>query len=149
MSEIRPTFKNVPSWEEDANSPLTSSNSTSATYTVSGDYDIYTLISDPSNTGYFKLQLNGDTGDNYDWRADDGTKTTGVDHIQVPRCPTRGQILIVPSSNEISTAHVVGGSYTGEGVGGTNDTVNSPLTSFTLSDSSQRSTTVRVYGMNL
>jgi hypothetical protein len=76
-------------WTLDGNSPDSFTNVTSATYTLSGTYDIVRIVyrvDDASGSGNdLGLYFNGDTGSNYDYYDLTGTKASSDSRLALTR----------------------------------------------------------------
>lgn len=149
-------------WEEDANSPVTASGSSSLSGTLSGEYDavklVPTLISgDNSNAQDLQLTVNGDTGANYGYVSVGGSTSTGQSNLVVARgVPNSGGVFgemvlggKFSSGNFYFTGPVAGGGLINTAIHGYNNNISSPLDSFTFQWSTGNITAdIAVLGLN-
>jgi hypothetical protein len=65
-------------YEEDDNSPFQPSSTSSATYTISGNYDEVIVIPERENVGFDQLRINGQSDGNYDYTTNADSQTSGA-----------------------------------------------------------------------
>jgi len=139
-------------WEEDPNSPFTASNTTSKQFTLANDKDMVVLIPARQNIGHKGLQVNGDSGSNYDKVDNNDTVNTGSDRWTFPSFPrsyTRITLIANFSRGAIGMNAEPAFAQSGDTVYGSNGNVRPPINSFTVIDSSSRSVTYEAYGVNI
>lgn len=120
----------------------------STTYSVGGSYRDLVLVAGDA-TGVDEMQVNGDTGANYDFNDQSDTETTGANQWTIPRGSERAVLwLKAQGTARIRMGIVPVGSRTGKTVGGRNDNISGDIDQFTLKDSggTNRDIKVRVYG---
>jgi len=136
-------------YEEDANSPLSASNTSSTTYSVGGTYDHIIIIPQHDNAGYNQMRVNGDAGSNYEYIDNGDAETTGATEWAIPRQATSPWIDIFDDrKQQIRWSSSLGASATGQSIAGQNGNVSGPISQVTFldSDGSPRSLKARVFG---
>lgn len=147
---------NTPNWEEDANSPLSNTGSSSYTYTISGTYDKVEIFFDTSQLSQTlgnELRVNGDSNANYEYLDNSDSQTTGSNQFDLGS--GFGAIYKISLSEYgaqgvgVNVEHV--NFDTGALVYGANNDVSASLDSFTLLDSGSNNFDIeaRVYGLSL
>jgi hypothetical protein len=127
------------------------SNTTSTTYSVSGTYDELIIMgtSGESGLGFDQLQVNGDTGSNYDTVDNADNLTTGQTEWSISRVYRREYLHVMDLNGDRLTFNApLAGASTGNGIAGENANVSGPISQITLSDAggSSRSLKARVFG---
>jgi len=144
------------SWSEDDNSPLIISSAQSGTITLAGQYDtvlVKIVEGSSSLVGAFDLQINGDTGANYEYVTVGGTETTGASAIELAGDwgHSVGQVITMSGEwgAEWSCNTGVQRARSNRSLAGNNSSVTSPLDSITIKDDGSKSgsLTARVYGV--
>jgi len=138
---------------EDDNSPLTISSAISGSITLSDTYEVVYLIQTEGsgNAGVYEMQVNGDTGTNYDYELNDGTETSGASAIPAgvwSQCVGNTFTLSGSWSGGWSLG-VRQQSIANVAVSAQNSNITSPLTSITIQDDGgeNASATFRVLGV--
>jgi len=137
-------------YEEDDNSPIDVTDTTSSTYTLSESSNKVIIIPDGSSdfAGFDQLQVNGSTGGNYDYLDNGDAKSSGQTAFQhefwyqLQKITIAGQV-----GNHVHVSFQNGTSNQGATVFGLNDSITPPINSFTVSDSggTPRDAKARVY----
>jgi len=140
-------------WTEDANSPLFINGSTSGTITLDGEYDAVQLImtGGTGNTEVLDMQINGDTGANYDYLDNGDNTTSGATAWEGVSISARsvGQIITLSGRfGEMTMGTSVHAFASGRTVGGRNTNVNSPLESITIKSGSSFTSEFTVFGLD-
>jgi len=130
------TEPNVPAYEEDPNSPLEVSQQTSATFTLANPSNRVLVLNDPTVRGFNRLQVNGDTGSNYNRVLEDGTEIIGDPEMSVGRSEQRANIVLIGTDSAVRMATDTADARAGGTTGGENTTISGPITQFTLRVSS-------------
>jgi len=96
------TEPNVPEWEEDPNSPVSdaSGSVSSIQVTLADTYDVVRVVAKGDYSGDFanlQIQVNGDTGTNYNARDTDGGETRGVSFWPIATLTDTGPNTVVGS----------------------------------------------------
>jgi hypothetical protein len=157
-----PGGENVPPWSEDANSPFESPDGSELTAALGSDYDIIRIHAKSAHSSgggviIHRLQVNGDTGQNYQAREGDGASSTqdswkffGVDDGETgfsTATLTTGAafgsaITFAPEPNPVNASAVVAGE---------NETIGPDINSITVTSDSANidSLKMRVYGVSV
>lgn len=139
----------VPAWQEDGNSPLEVNAATSATYTLAESWDHILILARPKR-GFTSLQINGDTGTNYDYTTESGTDTNGASKFPLQEPTARYYIFL--SSNSAQSIFRCGTATQGDRiVMGRNGSETGGITKIKLLDPgpSDVTNTYRIYGLNV
>lgn len=130
-------------WEEDGNSPVSISGKNSETVNLSGSYDLVMVsISQPenetTNEDDLEIQVNGDTGTNYDVVNNDGSISADESSVSPLILDDGGEpgyaiIKICGRWKGKCVGEIIGGAIGGAYAKGFNNTsVTSPLSSITV-----------------
>jgi len=139
--------------EEDDNSPIDVSGTSSTTYSVAGDYP--TVIVVPQvGAGFDQLQVEGDSGSNYTSTSNADNQTTGQSQWPIPYQQGLEYFILKDQAGKIRCGVSLADSSTRSMIGGVNGDgtiAGSNINQFTLFDSggSNRSLTATVYGRKL
>jgi len=139
-------------YEEDDNSPIDVSGTSSTTFTPATVYDEVVLLSDPAVTGFDQLQANGDTGANYDTITNDGNEITGQTQFPITTGNNRWYLTIRDIGNRVRIGVGLAGGTTGFTVQGQNNNLGgNGINQLMLSDSggSNRTAKTRVFGREI
>jgi hypothetical protein len=140
-------------YDEDDNSPIDVSSTSSTTYSVAGTYDEIVLLSRRSaGLAFDEVQVNGDTGSNYENVRNDDSSTTADRWTPIPRLAYSGPTFITGGDGtRITISPTSSGTSTGQTVGGQNTSITPPINQITLSDSfdGSRDAFIRVYGRSI
>lgn len=139
-------------YDEDDNSPLDVSGTSSTTYTVGQDFDEVIVIPDMANPGFDELQVNGDTGSNYDYVDNSDTQTTGQTEFSIPFFGRMWYLTVRDVSDRVRIGVALAHSNTGITVGGQNSNLGgNGINSLDFSDSggSNRTAKARIYGRSV
>jgi len=157
------TEPNVPNWQEDPNSPIsTSSSQNSVSFTLANDYDLVKILiqnweSQSTALTYLGLQVNGSSFNDYNYVKVDGSKVTDDTEWRLAGSlndgfGVSGMILLDGRStaNAISGRSLIGESVdNGEGTTQlSNFSVTLPLNSLTFVTDGVFDLQARVYGWN-
>lgn len=150
------TFPGV-KWLEDGDT--TSSGTTDVTYSMNTTYDVVLVFVEATDTGSdvsnLSLQVNGDTGANYNHVAADGTKTTGSSHFPVVANMSGGStarfgLLLFGAHDGVTVEPLGNSANTNNTQDGANGTVTHPVSQFTIFRSTGTvDYTVQVYGRDI
>jgi hypothetical protein len=134
---------------EDANSPINVSGTTSTTFSLDTPAsDEVIIIPDKTTFGFDQLQVNGDTGQNYEQVDTADGKTTGnTQWSKLRPIRVRKYTLLNDRDSEIQLGVDKIGSATTETARGSNTNAAGDITQFTFIDSggSTRSFKARVF----
>lgn len=141
-------------YEEDDNSPHSVAGVSSTTYTVANTFREVVILQSPnSGAGFNKLQVNGDSGANYDTVTNADTRTSGATEWSIPYGSWRQRLVIrTPNSgNRMKFGAVLADAQTGTGIAGDNGNIGGTIDQFTLFDGggATRTTKFRVYGRDI
>lgn len=149
---------NVPDWVEDGNSPATASAANSVSITLASSYDevmVFATAVDQSGTDAdVNMQVNGDTGANYRFVDQGGTRTTGASSFAEVAQGAANQKTVVQA---VLSAHAGGikvGSLARDDAtsslqGGSNVNVVPPVDSVTLSTGASTDWVLEAFGRNI
>jgi len=154
---------NEPDWTEDGNSPFSVTSTEDPTYTLASSYDlIWVLIGDIDGMGggaTLGLQVNGDTGTNYNYLSADGTQTTASDKIAIEESVSASRSLTgwismtgnaAESNFGVHSAIPATGATTDGLQYGVKEPTTFPINQFTFTTGgSSVDVTARVYGVAL
>jgi len=134
-------------YQEDGNSPINVAGTTSLTYTLDDPTDHIIIIPETTTVGFGALQVNGDTGANYDYVDNADTVTTGETDWDIPQFPENSESLSIMSrrTNGIKFRAKPNRAQSGLVIYGGNTNVTSPITQFTFIGSQNRDLKARVY----
>lgn len=144
--------KNVPGWVEDANSPFTGSGADTHTYTVAGNHDkLLVMVDCEATTNGRYIQVNGDTGTNYNYVDNSNTTTTGATRWNLGSFLDLAKVTAFEFSEigvGIGLSVIDASGYAGNLISGRNQNVTSPITQFTVSEGGGTTfdITAKVYG---
>lgn len=144
-------------WEEDDNSPLIINSETGDSISLAKNYDIVKVLVVSSGAAVdVDMQVNGDTGSNYDFVLEDGTTgATGTEWPDILKADiAAGSTITLTGNNadaigmQVESVNMFRSSRTSHG---TNLNVSTPLDSIRLfsADSSTFSLTAHVYGFDV
>jgi hypothetical protein len=139
-------------YEEDDNSPLTASGTSSASVSLSKSYDQVILMSSFDVVGYNELQVNGDTGSNYERVNLDGTSSSGVTEWGIPRGNTRPFLQLFDVDSRIRISLPACAASASQLMSGENANLGgSGISTIRLSDSGgvARDAKVRIFGRDI
>jgi hypothetical protein len=124
-------------YEEDDNSPIDVTNVSSTTFTLANSADDIIIIPEAGVGVHEDLQVNGDTGSNYDNTDSSDSETTGESQFVIKRLRNRAFVQISDTrlgSVGFRAPPVASGPATN--IRGENSNISAPITQFTISDSS-------------
>jgi hypothetical protein len=120
--QLSPTTKTIddlattiPTYEEDANSPFTATQTDSITCALADRYDEWLILMEWSNHDIssgtvFRMELNGNTGNNYLFTDSAGGVTSDADSIVVGQ-----DTIVLNDSNPTRASYIVDGNWSGNG----------------------------------
>jgi hypothetical protein len=164
MTKIIPqNSKNEPPWEEDGNSPLDASGAQSHTYTLADEFDEVAIIFDiiDNNSGAqqdISLRLNGDTGANYFFTDESGTRTSSAASIGLAsgiqtNQPVTGSLFIDGRFTNLCKVDATGIRVSDDRTlaqHGVNNAISSPINTFTIRGTGGNiAVKARVYGLEI
>lgn len=120
-------------FEEDDNSPIDKSGTSSITYTLSDSSRQIVVIPDTDVESFFnELQINGDTNGNYDIIDESGSTTAGKSQIDGAPVSRWNSFTLVGYGSEVQFIPQYGGAQN-ETVSARNTNISAPITKFTMS----------------
>lgn len=136
-------------YEEDDNSPINVTNTSSVTFSLADSADGVLIIpQDDLSASFNQLQVNGDTGANYDYVDTSDAETQGKNQWDIPNLQRVSKLkLMGVRGNKINFGLSLTGSFTAETDRGENRNVTAPITQITLKDDGgvTRDAKARVY----
>jgi len=126
------TEPNVPAYTEDPNSPFEATQQPSVTVTLANPSNHVLVLSDPQKVGHNQLQVNGDTGTNYDILRGDDSITTNLDSLNIIRGEHRASLVLRGLPGAVHMSQTAADIETGEAVAGRNPNISGPVNQFTL-----------------
>lgn len=148
------TYSAGVTFKEDDNSPLEILGESSGTITLADEYDAVKMImtgTDSGPTELLDMQINGDTGSNYEYVDNGDNTTSGATSWEGVAISNRsvGQHITLSGSwgNAVTFGTSVHGQSGGRTIGGRNNSVPSPLNSITIKSSSSFDAKFSVIGI--
>jgi hypothetical protein len=142
-------------WTKDSASPESTSQQIT-TINLDGEYDQILLqmrILATGSNGYLEIQLNGDTGSNYNYVRYDGSNTTGATNINITDDHRRVEnlsLLFDGRFKDSCTVKTISGIKTRfETSVGSNPNISSPLNTIEIDDEYGANKEIVLYGRDI